>query len=231
MEANSKKTNTLPVFIILILAVVCMVFIGINVVKTMANSTGTSTTIKPEVIENKFYTIKNTATAYQKELFDELTLVLSDEENLDKNKAVELVSKAFVADVFTWSNKDGNYDVGGIQYVYGDMHLTFKDMVINTLYANFDLTVAQYGRDYLPEVIAVTADVYPQEGEFVTSFGSHPYYYVYATIDYKEYELIEGSTDKIVDTNDWVKTISLYVVEKDDGRFEIVELYGYPVGE
>lgn len=230
MKSEGKMMNKLPVFVIAILAVICMAVIGLNVFNTMSTMNNSSNN-KPEVIENKFYTIKNTATVYQRELFDELTKVLADEENLDKNKAVELVSEAFLADVFTWSNKDGNYDVGGLQYIYGDMHLSFKEMALTTLYDNFDLIAAQYGTDYLPEVVSVTADVYPQEGEFTTSFGSHPYYYVYATIDYKEYEPIEGSTDKMVDTSDWMKVFSLYVVEKEDGRFEIVEFYGEPAGE
>jgi len=230
MKSEGKMMNKLPVFVIAILAVICMAVIGLNVFNTMSTMNNSSNN-KPEVIENKFYTIKNTATVYQRELFDELTKVLADEENLDKNKAVELVSEAFLADVFTWSNKDGNYDVGGLQYIYGDMHLSFKEMALTTLYDNFDLIAAQYGTDYLPEVVSVTADVYPQEGEFTTGFGSHPYYYVYATIDYKEYEPIEGSTDKMVDTSDWMKVFSLYVVEKEDGRFEIVEFYGEPAGE
>ena len=221
MEKNKKFNSNIPVVLIAVMSLFCTCFIGKNVIDLM-NQEDFSEPV-PEVIENEFYTVKGNATELQKTLFDELTIAL--DKNEDKLQIAELVAKSFVADLFTWSNKDGNYDVSATQYVYVDMNLVFKNYIMDTLYGNFDLTCAQYGRDYLPEVVSVNATAYAQEAEFETYFGTHPFYYVYVDWSYKQYEPIEGSDSKVVDTSNWKTSMDVYIIERDNGRFEVVEFY------
>ena len=221
MRNENKVSKNLPVILIAVISLISAGVIGFNVVRLM-NQEATVVT-PPEIIENEFYTIKSNATDLQRTVFDELTIEL--DKNEDSVHIAELVAKSFVADLFTWSNKDGNYDVSATQYVYGNMNRVFKNYIQDTLYGNYDLTVAQYGDDYLPEVVSVEAIAYAQETEFTTYFGSYPYFYVYVNWDYKQYEQIEGSEDKIVDTTNWKKSMDLYIVVREDGRYEVVEFY------
>lgn len=221
MKNKTKLSKNIPVILIAVISLISAGVIGFNVVTLMRQET--TETTQPEIIENEFYTIKSNATDLQKSFFDELTIELDKNEN--QLLIAELVAKSFVADLFTWSTKDGNYDVSATQYVYGNMNRVFKNYIQDTLYGNYDLTVAQYGDDYLPEVASVEAIAYAQETEFVTHFGSYPYFYVYVSWDYKQYEPIEGSEDKIVDTTNWKKSMDLYIVIRDDGRYEVVEFY------
>lgn len=226
MEKSGKKKYNIFAILIVVMSLMCVACIGFNIISMMGTKDSLSTTTGKKEKVNLYYSIKNNATDYQNELFNQLTDELNKEvDEYNKEEIVSLVAKSFVTDLFTWSNKDGNYDVGGIQYVYGDMHGTFEEYAKDTLYDLFDLYVSQYGWDYLPEVVSSTTNVFKQSSEYETNFGSYPYYYVYISWQYKDYTAKEGSDSKVVDTKNWINAMDLYVVEKEDGRFEVVEFY------
>lgn len=108
MKKKILLIGTLIVLIALIGVMVSLIYAEIN-------KNYFSSTIKSEAGEI-IYRSSTTATEYQKEIFKQLDLNLK--EGVDaKLIAADIVSN-YVADFYTWSNKKGTYDVGGMQYIY-----------------------------------------------------------------------------------------------------------------
>ena len=220
MKNKKSGFTILPIFMIVI-SLVSTGLITINVMNIMNNNSGKE--IESETVTNQFYTLNGYATEYQKNIFDELTDALNAEEKDDLTIA-GLVAKSFVTDLFTWTNKDGNYEVGGQQYVYGSALGPFNTYIKDTLYSELDLYITQYGRDYLPEVANVEVSVHDIKS-FSTYFDTFPAYYVYVSWQYKEHVVEDGAMSKVVDTTCFPSELNVYIIKTPEGRFEIVEFY------
>lgn len=68
-------------------------------------------------IQSEGYILRDNATEYQQELFTELKNAI-EINNADDQAIASLVCKNYVADFYTWTNKQGQYDIGGVQYIY-----------------------------------------------------------------------------------------------------------------
>ncbi len=104
-------------------------------------------------LHNDQYTIGNNPTDVQKGYFEGLTDALAAG---DEAVICEQVVYSFVSDYFTWTNKDGNYDVGGLEYIYGPKMSTFGQWSRYNFYKDFDLYLNQQGRNKLIEVAEIT---------------------------------------------------------------------------
>lgn len=221
MKNKNSKVILIAIFI-LVISLISSGLIGYNIFRILSEDTVNFGWVEKEKLTNDYYTIGNNATELQKGIFEELTLKIN--EGTDKLAIAGLVSESFVADLFTWTNKDGNYEVGGQQYVYGPALLGFKSYVRDTLYSNLDLYIAQYGRDYLPEVMDIQSEAF-YGTLFETYLGSYMSYYVYVSWDYKEHVKDETSSSKVVDTSSLPHELHVYVIENDEGRFEVVQFF------
>lgn len=79
------------------------------------------------------YVLAKRDTSLYKEVFN----LLKDElkkEDINYEKYAEYVSKLFVIDLYTLSNKTSKNDVGGIQYVKDEIKDNYKLNVSNTIY-------------------------------------------------------------------------------------------------
>lgn len=106
------------------------------------------------------YQLSDMATAYQKEIFEELIQAQEDyqsnQANLTKEAYVELVVKNFIADFYTWSNKTGRNDVGGLQFIDEEMKSNFRKQAIDNFYENLDYYLKDYDETSLLTVNNVT---------------------------------------------------------------------------
>ena len=88
------------------------------------------------------YQLSDVATAYQKEVFEELVTAQHAYKDkyteLTKEEYATLVVKNFIADFYTWSNKTGRNDVGGVQFIAEEMRSTFRKQAIDGFYENLD---------------------------------------------------------------------------------------------
>lgn len=219
-KKRTKALNPL-IYVVIALSIISTAFVGYNVVAIIGKTSVATQGKDTNKLENKFYTIGNNATDYQKEVFNEMTAKLNDE-TVDDLAIVDLVAKSFISDLFTWTNKDGNYEVGGQQYVYGSAVPGFNTFMRDTYYSQLDAYIAQYGRDYLPEVSNIESEAF-LTGEFETYFGKYPGYYVYLKWDYKKHEKSADATSKIVDTSEFPTELNLYLIKTEEGRFEVVQ--------
>ena len=150
----SSRTFT-GILIALCLAVIAgYIFNIVRIARTASSKTDDSLEIDTSnALHNDQYTIGNNPTDVQKTYFEGLTDALAAQ---DEAAICDAVVNSFVSDYFTWTNKDGNYDVGGLEYIYGPKMSTFAQWSRYNFYRDFDLYVSQYGRTKLIEVMEIT---------------------------------------------------------------------------
>ena len=70
-----------------------------------------------DMIDKYGYVLKSNATNLQKELFNELKTILNND-NINDDAYAKIISKMFVTDLYTLSNKVNKYDVQDTLYKY-----------------------------------------------------------------------------------------------------------------
>ena len=78
------------------------------------------------------YSLHSNDTKVYKDTFKELKDVL--ENNYDEKRYADLISKLFVIDFYTLSNKKGNTDIGGIDFIYPEYVDEFTSEARKTIY-------------------------------------------------------------------------------------------------
>ena len=157
-RSNTKKINN-AMKVILLVTMICVVgCLGWNIYKITSLDTGE--TIDTEKKDNKFkndqYAIGNNPTEINKQYFTELTDAVKDTSATDATIIPQDVVKCFITEYYTWTNKDGNYDIGGMQYIYQPKQKDFEEYTLYNYYKDMDLYLNQYGRDALMQVKNVT---------------------------------------------------------------------------
>ena len=205
---------------------------------SMAKSDITTEVKDENLIESMGYQLRENATDLQKEYFAELKAAVASD-SVTEAELAGLVCKNYVADFYTWTNKTGQYDVGGMYYVYSGRNETMKYKPLiyikarDGFYKYINQYINEYGSENLIEVENVevvsskkldqqydmheaTQYVQGADGVWVWEYDDlkHDAYEVTCTWTYKE-----GSS---LDTSKYANKINLLVVERQ-GRFEIVE--------
>lgn len=120
---------------------------------TVGNDVNTNIGIIDSTEEVVDYTLRETATDYQKEIYDELIEAQKTFEESwvpeTEEAYAEAVVKNFIADFFTWSNKGGRNDVGGLQFVYPLYRSDFRNKAVDVFYLYLDYYIEEYGADQL----------------------------------------------------------------------------------
>ena len=83
-------------------------------------------------IEEYNYTLHSNDTKLYKDTFKELKELL--ENNYNETRYADLVSKLFIIDFYTLSNKKGNTDIGGIDFIYPEYVDEFTSEARKTIY-------------------------------------------------------------------------------------------------
>ena len=211
------------IMVLLIATAATIVLFGFNIYKVAAgsSSSGSGSTLSVATSnkneKNDLYTIGNNPTDIEQTYFKELTAAVKDN---DEAAMATAVVKNFVADYFTWTNKDGNYEIGGQQYIYSQKTSAFEVFSRWNFYEDLDLYIRQYGRDNLLQVKEVTATDAAITNDFSVNTVDPqtvlPCYYVEATWTYET---------KKLDTSSFQNVGYFYVVN-NNGRMEIAEFYG-----
>ncbi len=212
-----KKANNNIILSMIVLSLVVIGFFSFNIANiSLKHSSSSGDTLLVESgnkLSNDLYEIGNNPTDIQKEYFNELTNALEDDDDM---KAVEYLVKSFVADCFTWTNKDGNYEVGGLQYLYGPKYTMFQTQMRYEFYADLDLYISQFGRENLLEVDKVETPIVDRAADYVTDGVSYSAYYIEATWTYKP--------SSKIDVDEFQKQ-GYFTIIDHDGRYEIVSIY------
>ncbi len=213
---NKRQANKVMMMAILALSLVVSIAFVVNIVlvltkKNVAKESTVDTTVEKNSLKNDLYTIGNNPTDINREEFQKLTNELKEE---DKLKAADALARCFVTEFFTWTNKDGSYEVGGLQYLYGAKFTTFAEEVRWNFYKDLDLYITQLGREELIEVDSITT-VANYSLPYTINNTTYDAFYIEATWTYKPTKL---------DTSAFQKT-AYFTVINHDGRLEIVSFY------
>ncbi len=151
---KNKKQKNIMVFITVALAIAVGVISGYFFLKGNEEKTGKVPPVqqKEDVMS---YPRSDEETDLMEDIYDNLLLAI---EAKDDTKIQEYVAAYFVADFFTWTNKSGREDVGGLTYVLPDARIDFGKYATNYYYVNFDEHLETYGQKGLPEVESYTVE-------------------------------------------------------------------------
>jgi len=183
--------------------------------KTQSLSADTNRSMK-----NDQYEIGNNPTAAEKQYFQQLTDALNAQ---DPEAISEAVVYNFVADYFTWTNKDGNYEIGGLQYIFGPKYTAFETWSRWNYYSDLDLYISQKGRANLIQVKEITTDSKYKHDDFpITLWASDG---TSTETKYECYDILVSWTYESSPVSDQFPTGGEFLVVNDNGRWEIAEFY------
>lgn len=214
---SSARINNLLLVLLMITMVGMLAAFGLNIHKILAKEAEEETvkTAEVEKPENEFindyYTIGHNATDINKEYFRELNTAL---DSGDKKAVAEAVAKCFVTEYYTWTNKDGNYDIGGMQYIFTDDQRDFEVYSRYGFYHDLDLYITQMGTPNLIEVTGVTVNGVEETTYDIDDETSVTAYNVDCSWTYAAKEM---SVEEVQNS------ASILVVDHD-GRMEIAEI-------
>ena len=143
-KISRRINNTLLALLLITMAVMLGAF-GINIYKIVTKDDVVKEPevgIEPEKPENKEY-------------FKELNAAL---DSGDTSAIASSVVKCFITEYYTWTNKDGNYDIGGMQYIFTDKQSDFEAYTRNNFYYDMDLYNKQVGTKNLIQVSSVNVN-------------------------------------------------------------------------
>ena len=103
------------------------------------------------------YTLTKSDTGLYKENFKALEKVLN-EQPIKYEEYAKILSKLFVIDVFTLSNKRASTDIGGLEFIHHDLKENFKENMGNTLYKIVETNLDGNRTQDLIEVASVEAN-------------------------------------------------------------------------
>ncbi len=216
---NARINNTLLLILIGVMVLTIPVFV-VNMIRVRNVETGKGETIEEtEKIDNEFsnahYSIGYNATDISKEYFRQLDEAVSA--GTDQSAIAQALVKCFVTEYYTWTNKDGNYDIGGMQYIFSDRRSDFEKYTRYGFYADLDLYLTQYDRSQLIQVKDVTVDSCEQTESF-TPQGSEVSYNCWKVNASWTYE--EGTSMNTYD----IQSSAEFLVVDHDGRLEIAAI-------
>ena len=221
-NSKTRKRNLiLAILPFVILASICGFIAFKSVSSISGNAQGNSKDSYKDSIDSMDYHLRSNATKYQTELFKDLTKAVED--GSDKYEIAKLVAENYVADFYTWSNKDGTYDVGGMYYVYSPQKTAIYTQARNTYYKYVTYYINQFGAKNLLEVENITPTLGDKVGTYEFEGKKYDSYFVTCEWTYKNEDTFKDINMKSGDG--FVKKEYFTIIEKD-GRFEIVQAYG-----
>lgn len=185
MKQTSKKKklklNGVLTIVLAVTAVVIVCALGFNIYQVASSKGGEGDTVETGKVDNEYsnaqYSIGNNPTDINKKYFKELNSAL-DGKSIKNEDGTEVsgdeaiaqeVVKNFICQYYTWTNKDGNYDIGGMQYIYTPKQSDFETYTLYNFYKDMDLYLSQDGRDKLIQVKDVIINS-TSAGEYSVSY-------------------------------------------------------------
>lgn len=215
-ENKEKRYKTLLIFIIpLFVLLLVFGFLTVNSASSLLGD-GLFSSKDTYDIEEYDYHLRSNATDLQKDLFKELDELIKD--GTDDLAIAESVVKNYVADTYTWDNKGGQWDIGGMCYVYSPMKGQFYYLIKDYFYEFLNKYQDEYGKTGLLEVSEVKIESSSkQDTLYEVDENEYVSYKITCSWDFSE----NSKLAEIIS-----KKQHFQVIKNNDGRFEIVTCYG-----
>ena len=212
MKKIEKQKQVIIILVGIFVLILGLLFISYrNVVKLVDQATGNTTE------EAKIpYKLRKNPTEIQVKYYEELEEAFLSEEQ-DDLLISGLVAQNFIADFFTFSNKEGSFDVGGVDYLYAPDQAFGYLQAKDQFYYNFDKHIKKFKEESL-EVESVEIIEVVDYGRGDTDGKIYDEYKVSANINYVN--------NKGFRSSDFETIIHIKLIINDDGRYEITRTYG-----
>lgn len=149
---KKRKINLKKVIIAISILAVLLISIFLIIKITKNND---SVINKPQIVDNiNGYELREGATNYEINLFNELRTIKNSESINYEDYAV-VISKLFLTSFFTLDNKLSKHDIGGKQYVYEPYREDFEKSAQSTVYSGVESNVYGDRKQELPVVNSV----------------------------------------------------------------------------
>lgn len=161
---GNKKKRPIATLVVILPFLIIIGICGLQIYKQAKDLIGVIGESGTEALNNNYqingndYVLRDTATDVQKEYFAELKDYIENGTGTPEDKAGSIV-KNFVADFYTFSNKLGQYDVGGMYYVYTQQRKTIYIQARDQFYQYINKYINEYGTEALLEVENVNVTV------------------------------------------------------------------------
>lgn len=103
------------------------------------------------------YTLKESDTKIYKQYYEELEDILNSE-SIDFNEYAQVLTKLFVIDFYTLTNKIASTDIGSLEFIHPNQLENFKLNAGDTIYKYVENNISNDRTQKLPEVKDVTID-------------------------------------------------------------------------
>lgn len=211
-----RYINLLIVILPIITALIIMLILSYDSILNAFGSSSVTSKDKEYVIESMDYHLRSNATDYQIEIFKELEDAV---ENNDEIKIVEGVAKNFIADVYTWTNKEDMWDVGGMCYVYSRYRTVTYYELRDTLYQLMAKSKREFDNSQMLEVVGVEVTSCEKSNDlFEIENRKFESYDVACRLN-----IIGGNIKGCITHNQYLTIIK---DTDENGRFEIAVSYG-----
>lgn len=226
--------------IIMIPVIAIMLFLGFRVYKdaqgilSLVKGDGTEVAVKDtHKISSMNYVLRENETELQLNLFTQLKdAVEGNTEGITDDEIARLVAMNHIADFYTWSNKLGQYDVGGLYYVNSEARENVFIQARDGIYKYLNEYIDKYGVENLLEVASVDATVtknskqYPITRARKYDISEYDIAYEYTTTYYDAWDVkvtwsYKDST--VFSSSKYPTSTTVKVINNtDSGRFDVV---------
>lgn len=144
---------------LIILVIVIVAAVGGFVFYEMTNTSKVTTkkaTVLNEIKEYGYTLKSNKSKAYKKEFANLATILNSD--SVDEEAYLKSITKLFILDFYTLSDKVANTDVGGVDFIHTDAKTNFLEKAEDTIYKYVENNMYGGRHQSLPTVKNVTID-------------------------------------------------------------------------
>jgi hypothetical protein len=158
VENKKKKMKPITKLLLCLIVVALIIggYIGFNKFFKKNDAKKPKVVDKVE-IDNVDYVVNEKDSKLFKDTFNELKKTLNVKE-VDNKKYAEVITKLFVIDFFTLSNKTSKNDVGGVQFVFNSYKTSFVDYARDGIYKQVTANLDGNTNDILPTVSSVTVN-------------------------------------------------------------------------
>lgn len=165
---------------------------------------------EPKIIgEINDYELRESASSYFKNVFNELKEELKKDEINEENYA-KIITKLFISDCYTLDNKLNHNDIGGIQFVYEPFRNDFVLIASNSMYKHIENNIYGTRKQELPivnnvNIVSIKQDKFEYSGK-----NDNEAYFVDVEIQYvKDLGYAKNATLVLIHNNNKLEVAEL----------------------
>jgi len=149
------KLDTIITILFILLGIAIFSYIGYVIYNDFFKKVEEDVVIKN--LELYGYSLQESDTELYKTEFDNLSNTLN-KETIDFEEYAICISKLYVIDFYTLSNKVSNTDIGGLEFIYPELKDNFKLKAKDTIYKYVEVNYNGKREQKLPEVSEVNVE-------------------------------------------------------------------------